>query len=181
LSEAIAATDPAQARQLSETGEDLDRRWAERCRRLAPDLQHPPRPVEWDARGRAILADGWHPDVGEGPWQPGRDSAVLRLEALGESAGSWRQTLLLPPGRYRFSARIGTRAVVGAGDRPVRGAGIVRVGADPPGPRRLAGTRAERTRTLRFEADGPVTLGLELRARAGGAWFPLDSLQLERR
>lgn len=181
LAGALAAADPGLARRLPETGEDLARRLAERRRQVAPDLLHPPRPVTWDARGRAVLADGWHPGAGEGSWRPVTEPAALRLEALGEGAGSWRQTLLLPPGRYRFSARIGTRAVVGTGNRGVRGAGITVVGTDRPGPRPLAGTQAHRTRTLRFEADGPVTLELGLRARAGTAWFPRNGLELERR
>lgn len=181
LAQALEATEPELSRRLREMGEDLAQRFAERRRRIAPALEHPPRPVEWDSRGRVVLAEGWHADAGEGSWRSWREGTVLGMEAAGESVGSWRQTLLLPPGRYRFSARIGTRDVVGTGDRSGRGAGIGILGSDRPGPRRVRGTHPGSHRRIHFEADGPVTLLLELRAGSGTATFPLGDLQLEKR
>ena len=146
----------------------------------------PAEPVTVPPEGGQPLGD-WFPAAGgedvrlDEVEREGVSCYAIGRDAFGDHASSWRRQLLLPRGRYRFTARVRTEGVIPVPDDQAAGAGI-----------RLAGTgRADEVvgttewRVLRQEIvvpedRRPVELVLELRARHGWAWFDRDSLRLER-
>jgi hypothetical protein len=145
-----------------------------------------PPPLRWDETGTARL-EHWTPEVAPagaqltpeiGPEQV----AALRILAGPKTTAAWRTTLELPPGRYRFTAQVATRAVVPLPFGRNHGAALRLVGQDlrVGG---LLGTQPWRPLELEFAvapAAPPVELRLELRAAGGEAWFARDSLRLQR-
>ena len=185
LADAVEAHDPSLASTLREQGADLARRFTERLAFAGPAVRHPPRSFPHARSGPILLTDGWHPDRDPHPEMTFRESAdsdrTWRLEASGPGSGSWRQTVDLPPGRYRFSARVTTTGV-GVGDlESPRGAGLRVLGGEVRSRAWVRGTRRTRECRMEFDADGPVCLLLELRAESGMAAFDADSLRLEPR
>lgn len=185
LAEAIEVHDASLASTLRELGSDLARRFGERLAYQRPAVRHPPRALPHARSGPILLADGWHPDRDPHPQMsfqvPTEAARSWRLRAESPGWGSWRQTLDLPPGRYRFSARV-TTSGVGVGDlESPRGAGLRVLGGEVRSRTWVRGTRHRRECRMEFEAEGPVCLLLELRAGSGTAAFDADSLRLEPR
>ena len=102
--------------------------------------------------------------------------ACLRIAADGETQASWRAGAALPPGRYRFEAKMKTRGVEGDG------AGLRISGKDPTGDW-VHGDSDWRPVNYEFEVaeeGGEVVLVAELRGRKGEARFAVDSMRLVR-
>jgi hypothetical protein len=145
-----------------------------------------PPPLRWDETGTARL-EHWTPEVAPAGAQLTPDIgpeqvAALRILAGPKTTAAWRTTLELPPGRYRFTAQVATRAVVSLPFGRNHGAALrlagqdLRVGG-------LLGTQPWRPLELEFAvapAAPTVELRLDLRAAAGEAWFARDSLRLQR-
>ena len=107
----------------------------------------------------------------------------LGIRAGKPGSASWRTTITLPPGRYRFSGLIRTEKAAPLPFGKQQGAALRINGqiADLPG---LLGTTEWTLRQADFEvtaASEKVELICELRASRGEAWFDADSLRLERR
>jgi hypothetical protein len=101
----------------------------------------------------------------------------LRVIADGQAQASWRRSIQLDAGRYRFQARIKT-----VGVRDGDGAGLRISGRDPAG-EWLAGDSDWKALDYEFEVPddgGEVVLVAELRARKGEARFAADSMRLVR-
>ncbi|MBL9174988.1 MAG: CotH kinase family protein [Verrucomicrobiales bacterium] len=185
LATAVARHDETQAVGLRQSAADVVDRFERRRLRVLQAAEHPPERVLLGPGGRIALREGWY--RGEEPGAeflpPDQNNAHpgWRLRATEFTEASWRQTLWLPRGRYRLSAVIRATEVVTehSGDR--RGAGLRVLGHEGRYSSWIAGTRGPRRRHLDFEADGPVTLLLELVARTGEARFDSESLTLERR
>jgi hypothetical protein len=102
--------------------EDTVRRARQRMAAFAGQRVQPAQAARFDGDGRMRLT-GWQagPDdeVDPQPAPPARSTdgmEVLRVEAGSEGTPvSLKKKLLLPPGRYRFEARVRTRAVSGFG------------------------------------------------------------------
>ena len=175
-----------EARALREPALILVRRIGERAADVARQLSVPePAPLSFVAD--AAVLDGWRP-VGvptDGLMEEAAHGEVqaLHIRAGTKTASSWRAQVWLPPGRYRFEARVRTRGV-----RPLpftRGSGVyLRV------PGQQAGSSTPLTGDhdwtfLRLEfALGAEERSLELqcvfRAQSGEAWFDRESLRLVR-
>lgn len=183
LADAVESQDTSLASTLRELGDELARRFAERLAYARPAAIHPPRPLPGARSGPILLADGWHPDRDPQPemtfQRPTKTDRNWRLRAEGPGSGSWRQTLDLPPGRYRFSATVTTMGVSVEDLESPRGAGLRILGGDVRSQSWVRRTRRQRHCRMEFEANGPVCVVLELRAKSGTALFDADSLRLE--
>lgn len=109
-----------------------------------------------------------------------RGTAVLRIVAGPVTAASWRSTVRLSPGRYRFEGRAGTVAVKPLPFGQNQGAAL-RVSGNRPRSAGLLGDSPGQRVVLEFEVKGSdeeVQLICELRASFGEAWFDTGSLRL---
>ena len=105
----------------------------------------------------------------------------LQITANGESTASWRTTLRLKPGRYRFEARARGTSIEALNDGKGTGAGLRISGATQPRSNKLAGDTGWKLLAYEFEVLGQerdVTCVCELRARKGQVLFELNSLRL---
>lgn len=138
-----------------------------------------------------FTADGAHPegwDIAEAPEHGTMDQikmdgvATLHILTRSESLGSWRTTVLLPPGRYRLVDRVrvaGVEPLTFGGHSGAR----LRVSGSVQGTASLAGDSSWQALAADFEVSQPqakVELICELRARAGEAWFDAPALRVLR-
>lgn len=189
LQRALRPLDGPAAAALRDAVRGLLERIAVRHRFLAAEVDAPePRPVAL-APGRPLPLKRWLPaaetdglSLDKKSWQ-GVPALHARCDGRSAAArvGAFRARVLLGPGRYRLAATVRCDGIVGAadGDQP----GGVRLAADDAGGEWLAGDHGWQPLQLEFEVttfQRDVELRCELRARAGRAWFRLESLQLVR-
>lgn len=126
------------------------------------------RAAEVPAKGRLDIVDGV-----EG-------SRVLHIATSSETVASWRTVALLPPGRYRFEGRVRIASVEPLAYGVHHGASLRIRGRE----RRVTpftGNSEWRLLSEEFQvvqSVEEVEFICELRARAGEAWFDLNSLQV---
>ncbi len=107
---------------------------------------------------------------------------ALHISTRVESLASWRTTVLLPRGRYRFEDRVRVAGVEPLASGTRSGARL-RVGGSARETASLTGDSAWQTLAADFEVGQPlakVELICELRARAGEVWFDLPALRVLR-
>ena len=112
--------------------------------------------------------------------EPGR-LAYRIASGPGHCIASWRTGLLLPQGRYTFSAVVTTQDVVAVQDDKGAGAGLRISGANREN--RLDGTQANKELQFQFtieEEFRQVDFVAELRAEKGEVLFAAESFQLQR-
>ncbi len=107
---------------------------------------------------------------------------ALRIQAGPVTSATWRTKVLLGKGRYRFEGAVCTVAVEPLSFGRGKGAALRLIGIPGGQAESLVGNRDWRALQVEFkvEAQQAVVLACELRARAGEAWFDLDSLRLQR-
>jgi hypothetical protein len=116
----------------------------------------------------------------DGPSAENKD--VLRIAAGAKTSASWRITVRLKQGRYRFQGRA---RVMGVSSLPFgnsHGASL-RVAGKPQRSAELTDTSGWEELKTEFEVRAPeevVVLICQLRAATGEAWFDKDSLSLVR-
>jgi hypothetical protein len=106
---------------------------------------------------------------------------ILRIEAQGPDAASFRSVVRLPAGRYRFEGRVRTTGVESVRDNKGEGAGLRISGSTQPRKNRVSGNRGWTAVAYEFEVAGEgseVTLVAELRASRGLAEFDRSSLRV---
>jgi hypothetical protein len=130
-------------------------------------------------------------DLSEMPWATQLENAQgeertedertsLYLRATGEANGSWRLPLFLPPGDYRFEAKIRTKGVAKIATPSGEGAGIRISGGKRLGENALEGDSPWRLVSYEFtSAGGETILVAELRAQAGEMWVERKTLRLK--
>lgn len=150
---------------------DLDRQLSRPPVRLMAFASGKGRPEGWMI---AELPNGGTMNQGR---EPGGEPA-LHIVATSEAVASWRAKSLLPPGRYRFEGR--ARLV---GFKPLaagtKSGAALRVAGNSGSVERLASDSTWRVLATEFEVrrlEEEVEFICEFRARAGEAWFALDSL-----
>jgi hypothetical protein len=177
--------EPAELRALKrELAANLDR-IALRRRSLDHQPEEPePRAVAF-AGGRLLLTE-WQatdpPTDGRMDRRPAPDAReALHIRAGPVTSASWRATVRLAGGRYRFGATAVTRGVAALSFGNNHGVGLRVVGGSLAAPYALLGDHEDTPleRVFALEAEREVELICELRARAGEVWFVLDSLYLE--
>jgi hypothetical protein len=183
----LKTTQPELAGEFVSRASSLKNRLQARARNLAGQLPPPAAGMLKFAENSARLT-GWragsaadHTKQATVPDAAGKPS--LWIAATGASAGSWRTTVVLPPGRYAFEGRART-----AGVKPVpndaqgEGAGLRISGQSRTA--KLVGDAPWTQMRFEFEvteARSEAVLICELRATQGEAWFDEASLRLVRR
>jgi hypothetical protein len=181
------ARDANEARQFEGYAVEMERRFTARHDTVARLLALPdPQPLAFDATGTA-RPGGWQTDrkAGEAKLDilPRDGRMDLSIQAAGPQgcAASWRTTVILPAGKFRFTGRVRTAGVTSAQDDPNDGAAL-----------RISGGKRVQTvvgdtdwtqASYEFEVstEGEErTLVCELKAKGGQAWFEMDSLRLQR-
>ncbi len=173
---------PGQRARTVEFKERIHARIADLSRQLAAADPAEPR---W-AGGRARI-DGWAPfaapDGGSMDLATNRASGAVELHvAAGKTtAASWRATVILPAGRYRFTGKARTKGVEPLPFGKTQGAALRVLGTDHRSEGRI-GTTASGEVSVEFElgARAPTGLACELRASGGDAWFDPASLVIVR-
>lgn len=174
---------PVEVEAFDGAVQDLKGRVQRRAEFVRQQIENPPRPMTFDANGELPLAN----------WQPTRASrsgiAHRRVQADGRAmmevgisggkwaAGSWRQSLLLAPGRYELTGR--ARAI-GLSPNPTNGV-ILRLSGDLG----VVGiTNSTEWVTLRREftmlGEAEEELVCEFRGPEGSGQFDPQSLKLRR-
>jgi hypothetical protein len=187
VSPALRKALPAgQARALKQAVEELKVRIAERRAHVQRQFAQPElQPLQF--QGGVATLSGWRPfdQPAGGAMQQVRSGdgrTELHIRAGRRTAASWRTTVRLAPGRYRFEGTVRTEGIEPMDFGKLHGAAL-RVwqpmhARSEPAPATSPGT------LLRVEFDvptnGDVELACELRARAGAAWFDAASLRLVR-
>ena len=177
--------DPAAFAGVQTAAAVVKERIANRKLSLSAQLNRPPlKPLEFKADGGR--PEGW--EIAERPAQgsmeqvPREGVATLHIAVGAESLAAWRTTVLLVPGRYRFTDRVRvagveTLPIGGHSGARLRVAGSVRETAS------LGGDSGWRELAVDFEVGQPlskVQLICELRARAGEVWFDVPAMHLIR-
>jgi hypothetical protein len=184
LNRVRSVLEPGEARALAEALAEVKERIRERHRCLEQQLRESEPSLLSFGNGVARLA-GWKPvdapaggRLDESAAPDGRKSLHLRAGRV--TSASWRTTVLLAKGQYRFQALVRTQGVEALNFGRNHGAGLRVVGGGPMPPYEFVGdhdwTRLEQP--FEIQADQQVELICELRARAGDAWFDLESLRL---
>jgi hypothetical protein len=200
---ALEKIKPDEARNHDGAVENLCNQVAQRARFLEEELGKPePQPVRFDPSGFARLRD-WTPiklkdkagkttlsvlDRGEA--SGGSPALHIATGPDGRCVDAWRTRVILPPGNYRFEARVRTAGVELLFEDLKDGQVLKGLGAG------IRISRAKQTRENKLVGDSPwqrveynftvpnpppeVELLCELRATAGEAWFDLDSLRLRK-
>jgi hypothetical protein len=142
-----------------------------------------PKPPSFGPDNTLKLTDGWNPENGAGGDVVMGEAQVdgkrcFHLRANSASAGSWRKLVNLPPGKYRFEARVKTAGVQATDDAKNRGAAL-RISGGVKGTDFADGDSNWKQIAYTIESQGTdVMLVAELRAQKGEAWFECDSLRL---
>jgi len=159
---------------------------AQRAESVASQLNEVNTPLPFDAAGEAKLS-GWRPQRDSGSpsfsHHPRRGNApgLLDIRAAGASAyGSWRTTVLLEAGEYRFVGKAQTDGLE-IGPSVTRGGVTLRVSGERSA--KMVTDAAEWT-TLTYRFSMPAMADMELvcefRGSNGRARFDVDSLKLIR-
>ena len=171
--------------QIKGAASVVKERIAKRKASLVAQLKRPAlKPLEFTA-GTAH-PDGW--EVAERPSQGTIDREelnglpTLHISARAESLASWRATVLLPHGRYRFADRVRVAGVKPLPSGANSGARL-RIGGSLRAPASLTGDSAWQGLAADFDVGPPlakVELICELRARAGEVWYDLTAMRVLR-
>ena len=164
LKQALAAPKPVEARSPA-------------AAKSAPPTAKPVEPV-------AMQFSKWQPQpVGNSRVDQTKvdGKPVLQIVASGDSSASWRSTLRLKPGRYRFEGKVRGTGIQPLGDQKGVGAGLRIARGFPTRTNQLTGDAQWTALAQEFEVTGgerDVTCVCELRARKGQAQFEVASLRL---
>jgi hypothetical protein len=156
----------------------------QRIAAIGKQLGEIPKPLTFSPQGIAkIEPKGWQPQGSaaqiDEAQQEGRP--IFRIKAGGETNASWRKSLALDPGKYRFEARVRTIGVEALPASSGEGAGVRISGTTRTSSNAAKGDAPWQTLGFQFDAPGgPVVLVAELRARKGEVWFDKESFQIVR-
>jgi spore coat protein H len=177
--------DPNLAERFKSEAGSLQDRIVQRHAALQELLQRPePKPLSFD-NGVAHLANAWtrnHQGSLELEQVEAGQKSLLWIKCNGEGGvGSWRQPVLLEPGKYRFVGRVKATGLRPRRDGPGTGGGLRISGQQRQN--QIANTSEWTELVYDFTVDNAareVVLVCELRADAGEIWFDLTSLRLSR-
>ena len=178
---AIAAKDARWAKEYEGQIAAAQGKVARRIAAVGRQLGAVPKPVAFDANGVAKLTKGWSQDgTGAVLDEVAKDAQpCLHIRAEGATLASWRQTLRLDAGRYRFEAKVATANVVGVKDTSGEGAGLRISGGVRGGQNAAVGSAAWQPIGYTFDTPGgDIVLVAELRASKGEVWFARESMRL---
>lgn len=174
-------------RSLDREVRSLKDRMARRHRYLQDALSsHPPSPIHL-APGACLVVTNWEafdpPKTGHMRREKAPDGRLaLSIKTAAHSDASWRASLLLEPGLYRFEGAIRSAGVKALDFGKGRGARLRVAGFAPPQGKDVEGDTPWRSLVAEFEVKAVVSISLicELRAAQGEAWFDAESLRIVR-
>jgi hypothetical protein len=162
-------------------------RIAQRAASVAQQLADERGPLKFE--NGVVRLGSWRPaDAPSGckldrvPAPDGRPA--LRIKAGPVTAASWRMSVVLGRGCYRFEGRARVVGVVPLPFGNHQGAELRAAGRRQSPPSRFVGDSDWRQLSVDFEVlskSEEIELACELRASQGEAWFDLDSLRLAQR
>lgn len=177
------ALDPSQRLRHARSVDWLKDRIDRRARSVAQQIREAEVPIAFDASGEARLTD-WQPRIDAGSpsfTRPRGAHPTLQVWASGTRAyGTWRTTVLLAPGAYRFVGRVRIEDLA-IGPDVTRGGVTLRQSGERNAP--MVTEAPEWTPiSYEFTVTGLADLELlcELRASKGRAFFDANSLKLVR-
>ncbi|MFO1499738.1 MAG: CotH kinase family protein [Verrucomicrobiota bacterium] len=188
LTKQLAETHPQYASLLPRKATWLKAKITQRAEGIARQLGPPPAPVEFTANGILPLS-GWKASpsrTGDAALSSAKDEngkLVLKINAgnSGTSSSSWRTSVMLPPGQYRFAGRVRVNGVV-ADEGDTRAGAHLRISKGEL-IRHLTGSSDWVPYSYDFVVEEEalsVELICELRAKGGEASFDAASLRLVR-
>ena len=170
------------------TAKDLTLRIVERAEYIYREIAaiRAIKPVQFDASGFYAIKDWKSYESGNSTLgrtsMDGRQTYHIMIPAGNPCIASWRTSLHLEPGRYRFEAVARARFVEPVRDQRGDGAGIRISGEDSRRRNSLSGSTSWTQLTHEFtvpeDSDNPVVFICELRATKGEVWFDADSLRI---
>jgi hypothetical protein len=181
---ALAAVKPERAKEYEPRINEARNRVAGRLINVRKQLEAPRVENTLLTKGVAELADAaWVPQIENGAAQEAENDGkkCLHLTAKGDANLSWRTTVQVPAGKFRFEARMKTQGVDPLPANTGEGAGVRVSGGTRTAPNALRGNTP--WQALSYEIDSPgreFVLVVELRARAGEIWVDRSSLRLVR-
>ncbi len=147
-------------------------RIADARHRVAERLKQVRRQIEAPRLVKLLAAKGVL-ELGAGAWAPQVEN--------GEANASWRLNIAVPPGKYRFEARLKTRGVDPLAVDVGEGAGLRVSGGSRKGQPFLKGDTPWQPVSFDIESSGrDFVLVAELRAKAGELWIDRKSLRIVR-
>ena len=181
--DALEKKNPKWAKDYSGRINEVRDRVTQRITIVGKMLGDMPKPFEFDASGVAKVDKNWRPEGSAAQVEERSDDGkpCFYIRADGNAVASWRRSVQLEPGKYRFEARVKTKAVAPSQTSSGEGAGLRISGGTRNGINKLAGDSAWQTVSFPFDANGgEVVLVAELRAIKGEVWFDKSSMQLVR-
>ncbi len=181
VKEALARANPQWAKDYDGQISGARGRVAARLISIGKQFGDMPKPIEWVNNAFKLGPKQWNAQGGGALDEQNVDGKpCLHIRADGAASASWRRTVALEPGRYRFEAMVKTAGVEG-GDDTGDGAGLRISGGKRKGVNGLTGSAAWQKIGFEFEANaGDTILVAEVRAPKGEAWFEAESLQIVR-
>ncbi len=180
---ALAKHNPQWGKDYEPRIKEAHDRVANRIAAIGKQLEAMPRPMKLDPSGVVkVEPKGWH---SEGTGAVMDEMALdgrqcLHIKATGDCAGSWRQSVNLPPGKYKMFAQIKTKGVVGTAGASGIGAGVRLSGGTRTGDDQVTGDVGWKEIAFEFDAPGSVILVAEMRANQGEAWFDKAGFRVEK-
>lgn len=179
---------PRYYRQVASQSDSVKSRLLDRLQNVREQIDRLPRSVKYDADGSAPIL-GWHPrnDSGAATLYKVENSGaaeqlLIRTDG-GPTVASWRASLHLPPGSYRYLARASTKDVEPVSRNLGAGAGLRISGRSQLPNSQVSGTTRNQDLIFDFDIEYPrdVEFIAELRAKHGEVLFDLNSLRLLKR
>jgi hypothetical protein len=181
---AIEKKNPQWAKDFEGRIQEARNRVEQRIAMIGKQLGDMPKPLAFSAHGIAkIDPKGWRTEGSASHFGEAAidGKAAFHIRAEGETAASWRKSLPLEAGKYRFEAEVRTEGVEPVESSSGNGAGIRISGGNRNGQNAAGGDTAWQRVQFEFDAPGgEVTLVAELRASKGEAWFAKETFQLVR-
>lgn len=183
----LATLPPSDRGSLSRAGEDVVSRIQRRLKVVRRELQDWPDPLPSWQPGQEMLLGRWGLMI-----QSGAATAETNAPASGsrstlhfsiqkpDTRASFRTTITLPAGNYRFVGRCKTHHLDAFEDQFGRGAAIRSTGSTSTPASRLEGSSpwSPLHFDLEHPEDGALELIVEVRGNRGEAWFDTDSLRI---
>lgn len=181
---ALEKKNPQWAKDYEGRIQEARSRVEQRIAAIGKQLGDMPKPLSFSAQGIAkIDTKGWRTEGSATKIEESNTEGkpVFRIQAEGDTAASWRKSLRLDPGKYRFEGRVRTAGVQASESSSGNGAGLRISGGTRTGQNSIAGDSAWQTVGFQFDTPGgDVVLVAELRASKGEAIFDKDAFQLIR-
>ena len=179
--EALARANPQWGKDYEGQINGARSRVAARLASIGKQFGDMPKPFEWVNNVAKLGPKQWNNAGGGAMDEQNVDGQrCLHICADGAAAASWRRTVALDAGRYRFEAMVKTADVAAGGDETGEGAGLRISGGKRKGVNGLTGSAAWQKLGFEFDGGGDTILVAELRSGKGEVWFQTESLQIVR-